>query len=185
VVLTSDHGEAFGEHGNKAHGSTVYEEEVRVPLVLWVPGFEGARHREPVSLVDLSPTLLELAGLRNPPGLCGQSLAPVVRGEHAAVRRPVYVAALPDETGKAFKLALVEGYHKLIIDGHSGAKELFDLKVDPKEQNDLSSQDPARLQIMQAAFHQFMQDNRLNPSHYPWHAAVAALGTDTLKNREP
>jgi acetone carboxylase, beta subunit len=63
----------------------------------------------------------------------------------------VYVAALPDAASKAFKLALVKEDHKLIIDGHSGTKELFDLKVDPKEQNDLSSQDSPRLQIMQSA----------------------------------
>lgn len=152
VVLTADHGEGFGEHNNKAHGTTVYEEEVRVPLVVWGPGVKGRRHRTPVSLVNVLPTLLELSGLRSPPGLCGQSLASAIRGEGEVLAQPVYVAALPDETFKAFKVGFIDGHDKLILDGRSGAVELYDLQADPKERNNLEKRDPARLAKLHEGF---------------------------------
>ena len=150
VVLTADHGEGFHEHGNGAHGSTLYEEEIHVPLVVWGPEVKGRRHRTAVSLVDVLPTILELAGLRSPPGVCGQSLAPVVRGEREPPPDPVYVAALPDETTDFFNVGLVNGDDKLILDALHDRAQLYDLKADPGEKDDLAERDPRRLARMRA-----------------------------------
>jgi arylsulfatase A-like enzyme len=84
VAIVSDHGEAFGEHGRLGHGADLYDESVRVPLVLRAPG-RLAPGVVPGScgLVDVTPTLLDLAGVAAPAGLAGRSLLPLARGEAA------------------------------------------------------------------------------------------------------
>lgn len=75
VIITADHGEEFMEHGYVDHAWALYEESLRVPLIFWAPGVVAARRlREPVSWVDLFPTLAALFGLREPSGLDGESL---------------------------------------------------------------------------------------------------------------
>jgi arylsulfatase A-like enzyme len=85
VVVTSDHGEAFGEHGHILHNHYVHDEVVRVPFVWRAPGLVRAGHRvhEPVGLVDLVPTLLDLLALPVPAGVQGRSVTPLLRGEPA------------------------------------------------------------------------------------------------------
>src|SRR5690606_23635516 len=79
VVITSDHGEAFGDHQNSRHGATVYEEELHVPLLVFGPGIVAGTRVTPVSLVELLPTLLALAGLEPATGVCGQGWADSLR----------------------------------------------------------------------------------------------------------
>jgi len=89
VVVLSDHGEEFGEHGGWQHGSTVFEELLRVPLIFWAPGRidTGHRHATQVSLIDVAPTLLELAGLPVPTAMQGTSLRPaIVEGTEPPLR---------------------------------------------------------------------------------------------------
>lgn len=82
VVITSDHGEAFWEHGVRGHGLHVFEEFVRVPLVIRVPGLAPRTVPGAVELVDVVPTLLDLASIQSPPGsLAGQSLVAMMVGE--------------------------------------------------------------------------------------------------------
>jgi tetratricopeptide (TPR) repeat protein len=91
VAITSDHGEGLGEHGEGTHAFFAYDSTVRIPLLLWsaesvAPGVRrGARVNGPASLVDLAPTLLELAGLEALAGQ-GRSLLPSLRGEAVAAR---------------------------------------------------------------------------------------------------
>lgn len=86
VVLTADHGEEFQDHGGFEHGHTLYEELLRVPLVLAVPGEPPARVSEPVSIVDIAPTLLELLGVAADDRGPGVSLLrPQVAGERTLV----------------------------------------------------------------------------------------------------
>ncbi len=145
-VLTSDHGEEFGEHGGVTHGKTLYEELVRVPLVFyWPAGFEGGRTIEtPVSLVDLYPTLADIADLKPPPGTEGKSLVPLLiprDGDPRAGslnRRSIFMELLPP---KPDKKAIRKGDWKLIVStSRSGKKkhELFNLADDPEEQNNLA-----------------------------------------------
>ncbi len=90
VVVTSDHGESLGGHGLYfEHGTTVYEDNARVPLVFHHPRLpSGLVVEPPVSLVDLAPTLLDLLGLPRPPQMEGSSFAASVRGEAGATPRP-------------------------------------------------------------------------------------------------
>ncbi|MGH7894760.1 MAG: sulfatase family protein, partial [Candidatus Binatia bacterium] len=80
VVVTADHGEEFMEHGARTHGFQLYEETAHVPLMLRLPGVitPGSRIADPVSLVDLAPTILDLTGAAPLVGIDGQSLAPLL-----------------------------------------------------------------------------------------------------------
>jgi arylsulfatase len=130
LVVTSDHGEEFMEHGALQH-SRLYEEHLRVPLIVRVPGDSGARRiGRRVSNLDLLPSLAALAGQGAPPGLDGRS----------------WLSSAPSEDRLAFVVesaiyfrgaALRKGDHKLIASCLTGAKELFDLRADPAERANL------------------------------------------------
>jgi arylsulfatase len=92
IILTGDHGEEFNEHGRVGHGVNLYSETTWVPLIIRPPGGlsgGGRRVKDPVSLVDIAPTLFDAAGLNPAPGLDGWSLMAAVRGE-ALVPRTVF-----------------------------------------------------------------------------------------------
>jgi arylsulfatase A-like enzyme len=154
IVLTSDHGEEFKEHGSVGHGRSLYEEVIRVPLIIAGPDAAapearsagaGRRIATPVSGIDILPTLIDLAGLERPPArLAGISLAPELRGEAADRSR----SAAPDrplvsETVRlnTYRKALRRNNRKLIHFMGQNRSELYDLGLDPLERNDLA---PAR-----------------------------------------
>lgn len=134
VVLFGDHGEEFWDHGGFEHGHTVYEELLRVPLVIGGPGVTGGRVAAPVSLLDVVPTIYDLLGL-DAVEVDGRSLVPLMRGgevpEDWADRalgfgRPLYGA---DRWG------VLEDGHKWSTS--AGASRLVDLEVDPAERDNL------------------------------------------------
>lgn len=136
VMITADHGEEFLEHGNVIHGMSLYEESVRVPWLVQAPGLTPRRFEAPVSLLDLAPTLLELAGLAPGPRFEGRSLAPSLRGEAEAARLgPVLLELLPNHEPvdvRVHELGLVQGSRKLLRHP-KGVEMLFDLARDPGE----------------------------------------------------
>jgi arylsulfatase A-like enzyme len=83
VVVTADHGEEFFEHGRKGHQSSLFEEQVRIPLIWNWPGHlqKDTLVRDPVRIVDIMPTLLEVAGVQDPPRMQGRSLWPLLHGQ--------------------------------------------------------------------------------------------------------
>lgn len=99
VVVTSDHGQMFGEHDKWVHRNSLYEEVLRVPLFIYYPGVAPAGAIDtPVFTGDLMPTILDLAGLPVPGGLDGQSLRPLLAGQQGALAdRPIY-AEMESET---------------------------------------------------------------------------------------
>ncbi len=151
LVVTSDHGEEFLEHGIIGHGATPYEEVLRVPLLFRGPGVPGGRRvAAPVGLVDLMPTLLELLGVSAPADAMGRSFAALVHGEADADswrRRPVYSEAwfrwakTPQGRRPVQQptLAVRVGDRKLIrFRGSTGFRyEYYDLARDPSEERDL------------------------------------------------
>jgi hypothetical protein len=147
VAVTSDHGEAFGEHGLLQHKASVYSEVVQVPLVIAAPGRlpAGVRVKTPIQLQDLYPTLLELAGIDAPPG----SLVGVVRGEPR--EGPIAAAVWPDSMWAAFAGGRYAETWRLYRSGHwalvysdEGAVELYDLASDPDMKRDLAVREEAR-----------------------------------------
>ena len=145
VVLTSDHGEALGEHGESAHGIFAYEGSLRVPVVVFQPRlFEPRVVSEPVGHVDLLPTILDVLALPIPENLRGRSLLPAATGESGAVAPPSYFEALSGQLNRGW--APLYG----VIDGNSKfidlpIPELYELGGDPSEQINLAADEPERV----------------------------------------
>ena len=140
VVLTADHGEAFFEHGRKGHRKDLFDETVRVPLVMWGAGVEGGegdgrRIASQVRTIDIYPTLVEAAGLEAVPRLQGRSLAPLVAGEVDALDLPPAhseLATIPgQETG--FHALRTADWKLIVRHGVLDEGDLYDLRSDPGE----------------------------------------------------
>ena len=142
VAVVADHGEGLGEHSYIGHARRVYEEQLRIPLILRYPAGvpAGWRVDSQVRGVDLMPTLLELAEASVPPGLDGESLLPLLDGGEGARDRFSFSELMMDRE-RIQILVASDGRYKLIQD-HRGGIELFDLESDPGEQVDLSEELP-------------------------------------------
>ncbi len=94
VVVMADHGEAFGEHKIFFHGQDLFDEQLRVPLIIAIPGQTPRVFEDQVSLVDVGPTLLDLVGAPIPPSFRGKSLLPRIRGDERPPR-PIFSELMP------------------------------------------------------------------------------------------
>jgi phosphoglycerol transferase MdoB-like AlkP superfamily enzyme len=136
-VIYGDHGEAFGEHeGNYGHTLFIYEENVRVPLLVALPGvWHGStRVKRIASLIDVAPTLLDLLGLRAPADYQGVSL--LESRQQAALFFTDYSLPLA---------GLRDGRWKLVVEIGSSRVKLFDLESDPQETRNIAGHYPARV----------------------------------------
>lgn len=134
VVVIGDHGESLGEHGEPTHGLFVYEAVVHVPFIIRAPfaNMRGRRVSEPVRIVDVMPTVLDLLGQSAAPALDGQTLVPLMTGGGRESRLDVYSESRYglDRFGWSPVSALREGQFKVIL---APRPELYDLDVDPNE----------------------------------------------------
>ena len=150
VLITADHGEEFKDHDWMSHGTALYEETVRVPLILSAPGIEGGRVvDDDVSLVDVAPTLLDLAGLAPEPRFEGRSLTPLLRDPGVAAERagtpsrkppandpPILLELLKTDMTvdlRRHTAGIVEGSSKLLMYQDVRTADTFDLSKDPHE----------------------------------------------------
>ena len=152
IVVASDHGEGLMQHGHMEHGVHIYEEAVRVPLLFRLPGRIAAGRvlSEPVELLDIFPTILELTGAQSTPGLRGRSLAAaLVAGAALDPRRPIHLYRRHYEPGHdgnipvaGDKLGIRLGSWKYIEGEEEGTRELFNLDDDPGERMNLFDSSP-------------------------------------------
>jgi arylsulfatase A-like enzyme len=166
LVVTADHGEGLWDHDYRGHGRDLYEEMIRVPLLVRYPGWSrdpAARITEPVSLVDLAPTFLATAGIPAPAEFRGRDLWPLIAGK----TRPPELSGIYAELGldKVHLESVRVDSHKLIRDRErpaddDSAYQLFDLAADPGEKQDLNAQASA-------------SENGLRASLAAWRAALA------------
>ncbi|NUP14399.1 MAG: sulfatase [Polyangiaceae bacterium] len=138
LIVTSDHGEAFGEHGTREHTKTIYDELLRVPLIVWGKPLEHRTVDQRVSLVDLGPTILDLFGLDTPDWSAGESLVPLLAGKDVKLERPVLAEG-------RLRRAMFVGDLKVIVDLRRKTIEAYDLAKDPKELRNLYDVDRARV----------------------------------------
>ncbi len=159
VALTADHGEEFGEHGGHYHGNALYEPQVRVPLIISVPGRGGRRVRGWGQVIDLPMTFLSMLDVPAPAAMRGTDLGPWIAGASPARLPPAF-----SEMGH--KKMVVHRHNKLLCDLSKSFCELYDLARDPGERQNLISQRRAERDRLQALLQRWMT------SHSPRRAAT-------------
>ena len=143
VIITADHGEEFLDHGDITHGQSLYSELVRVPFIMTGSGLpvgaRGVRSETTVELIDIMPTLIEMAGLPLPPGIQGKSLLAALRGAPAPAALPAIFSQRRDPADSAFSSTVFDGRWKLIDDTAGKRLMLFDLSTDPNEASPIAT----------------------------------------------
>ena len=140
VVIAADHGEAWGEHKVYFHGQDLFDEQLRVPLIVVVPGAKPRVVEDDVALVDVGPTVLDLVGVAPPAAMRGRSLLPAVRGEPLpAPAHPIFGELLPATAWPHHAAMMVNGRYKIIHRISDRRWELYDLRRDPGEKTNLAA----------------------------------------------
>ncbi len=136
IILTGDHGQSLGEHGETTHGYFAYNSTLWVPLIVTSPGIKPARVNQYVSHIDIFPTVCDLLGIKKPPFLQGLSLLPALEGKELP-ERPIYFESLYPyyRRGWAPQRGFIEGGRKFT---DSPIPELYDLKRDFVETKNLA-----------------------------------------------
>jgi arylsulfatase A-like enzyme len=167
VLFMSDHGEMLGDHGLLYKGCRFYEGLVHVPLIVSHPGrlAKGIVADGLVELVDLAPTILELADFPVPPDMQGRSLSPLLAGRAPPDRHKAYVLSeyfdalrFPGSVGSRGSMYF-DGRYKICVYHDAGLGELYDLRADPQEFVDLwddPASQPLRLQLLERHFNAMM-----------------------------
>ena len=139
VIVTADHGESFNDNGRWFHPLILYNSVLRVPLLIWYPPAvpEGTVVDAVAQSIDIVPTILELAGIALPAQVEGRSLLPLVLGREKGDDRMAF-AQVPDDS----MIALATREWKLIRNNVSGELELYNLRTDPGERNNLALTNP-------------------------------------------
>jgi arylsulfatase A-like enzyme len=149
VVITSDHGEEFWEHGSVGHGHSVHQELVHVPLIVYYPPLipKGTRVEAGVDVLDVYPTILEALGAKMPDGLQGKSVLPLIHNMHGGYPEPAVATQYLIHYGmqmQQWKLYLKRGDY-----------ELFDRDSDPLEKTDVADKHPLASRFMLDAMSYF------------------------------
>jgi arylsulfatase A-like enzyme len=171
LIVTADHGEAVFEHGFLGHNTQLYEESIRIPLVIRASGTSARRVSEVVELLDLTPTILGLAEVDSDPALDrmqGRSLLPLLRGDslpkRLAFTRTVWAEPRYSARGSRYKL---------VWDSHTGDSELYDLESDPEERESLEGKRPIVEGHLRQELYRFLHEQeRLKSREPPPEAAV-------------
>ncbi|HET7696857.1 MAG TPA: sulfatase-like hydrolase/transferase [Vicinamibacterales bacterium] len=173
IVLLSDHGEGLGDHGEQEHGLFLYQETIRVPLMIKLPGRQPARRvATPVQQIDLAPTVLDLIGGAKPPALRGRSLKPLLDGAGAIADTGIYSEALYSRYhfGWSELYSLTDARYRLI---RAPRDELFDVERDPREAASVAGERPQVRQAMRSALDSLIKN-----------AAIAAPAAVSEQDRQ-
>lgn len=149
LIITGDHGEMLGEHGEEEHSYFVYESAIKVPLVIRLPGQKKSMTvAQSVGLVDIVPTVCSLLGIERPVPVQGRDLSPFLRGKIPEPgERHLYTESVtPKRIGASTLMAISAGRWKYI---QAPRPELYDVLADPGETNDLIRQEPQRARILE------------------------------------
>ena len=162
LVVASDHGEGLGEHDESLHGFFVYQTTLRVPFLVRAPGIPpGRRLERTLRLVDVFPTVLDLAGLAAPRelALSGRSLAAALRGAPEPDEPTTYAETLVPllQFGWSDLRVIREGRFKYV---QAPRPELYDLREDPGERRDLAREQASRAEAMRAALARVLDRER-------------------------
>ena len=131
LVFSADHGEAFGEHGQRAHNRPLYDVQVHVPLLVEYPGVKPRNVDDFVSTLDIGPTVLDALRVPTPGYWMAESLVPLLTGEHVERHRPIFM-----ERALTRVLLFPDG-KKVMLRNKDRDAEIYDVRADPAEKEDL------------------------------------------------
>lgn len=178
IIVMSDHGESLGERGIYRHGLHLYDDQMRVPLIIYVPELEPRRIDDYVSTVDLGSTILNAVGLEHPREYVGVSLLPLMRGA-PVTHPPIYGEHVLGEASPYVRLAqnvnpetriymvITQDGLKMIYNWSHYAFELYDLKNDRYEQRNLYDSLPEKAGQMKRLLGRFVDVTQVSR---PWDA---------------
>jgi choline-sulfatase len=150
LIVSADHGEAFGEHGFYKHAFEIWDVLTRVPLLVSGPGIKPKRISERRSHLDLAPTILDLMGVGPEKEFMGKSFVPELFGAKPDNREPI-ICELTEDSHNGPRRAVILGDYKLtVIKEHKF--QLFNLTKDPGEETDLADSEPAALEAMKKVY---------------------------------
>ncbi len=165
LLITSDHGEGFGEHGHVWHGRSVYDEACHIPLLMRFPGrrLAGTRIEALTESIDLLPTIFDLVTAEYPPaGIQGRSLLPLLSGERDPGSHYVYCRG----GGGPSKYLVRSRDYALILYSNGEWRALYDLRNDPEQRQNAIAANPDQAETMAAAFEQFARRQRRHPMDF-------------------
>ena len=163
VVVLSDHGEEFNEHGMSQHCKQLYVESIHIALLMRIPGIDPARVKHPVGPIDVFPTLLDATGIEaDRESLQGVSLLGTLENaQNRPSTRPLFGYVRPgDGADDRTHMVLLDRWHYLRNAG-SGYEEFYDLRKDPAEKRNLRKNNPRQLRKLRLLLDQFLEDANL------------------------
>lgn len=166
VIILSDHGESLGERRDHYvdHNKT-YEYQLKVPLIIHFPSGEKGRIEEPVQLIDVMPTILEYAGIKNKHKMEGISLLPIIRGKFSFMGQRVRLS----EAGHAqttFTIRKDDSW-KLVLDKEGDTRMLIDLKNDPTDEGDCYRDHPVIAKDLETRLSEIISSQEIKPYFKP------------------
>jgi len=194
IVVVSDHGEEFWEHGWTAHGQSLYSELTHGVLLMWNPKWIPTPRRiaEPVQLIDAMPTILDLLDLKIPDIVQGQSLAPFAKGHPFQRRGPVMTSRYASPHSKGIvpengtnTIALLNAQWKLIYRDRGrevglNNVELYDRRIDREDAKNVTAQNPHQVERMMTEIRRWLDAERQIKSSVG-HGSNATMDSKTLE----
>jgi glucan phosphoethanolaminetransferase (alkaline phosphatase superfamily) len=171
VVITGDHGEAFGDPHPQmvGHGGGLFDENLRVPMIFWNPRLfpAGERNDRPAGHIDINPTIAHLLGIFPPDDWQGASL---LSDDHPS--RTYFIAFQTD-----YQFGVTDGRYKYILDVDAGYERMYDLQTDSREQTDVAPEHRALANELHGRLSAFIQDEQryLDGTSLPSHSAGARV----------
>ena len=182
VLVLADHGEEFLEHGGTGHGIKLYDELLRVPLILYAPErLEPRRVAQPVSSIDVLPTFRELAAAPRGERDVGVSLLATLRGEVKESRFFFPMRFWKPSNVRLARKAVIHGTHKYIVEQPVNKEELYDLEADPGEHKNLAASEPTLLAELRERLRLFERSAPAYPREFADKVPISPAQAEELK----
>lgn len=164
LIVLSDHGEEFFDHGGVLHSRTLYDELIRVPLIVTGPGIPAGKSiEEQVQLIDVMPMILDVCRIKAPGEIEGKSLLPLISGDAVDWEQVAFAEADKDNKKIDIKRAIRTDKYKFYYDRLTGEEYLFDLTLDPAEKESILASEPELAKMHREKLEKWMGTKRGTP----------------------